>query len=50
VSHAVAQAAGAARGAAMASGSNGARRMSPDELAKLGVQVGEAGYAALRSP
>ena len=50
VSDAVAQAAGAARGAAMASGSNGTRRMSPDELAKLGVRVGEAGYAALRSP
>ena len=31
-------------------GSNGARRMSPEELAKLGVRVGEAGYAALRNP
>ncbi len=50
VSDAVAQAAGAARGAAMPSGSNGARRMSPDELVELGVRVGEAGYAALRSP
>jgi hypothetical protein len=44
------QAAGAARGAAMPSGSNGARRMSPEELVELGVRVGEAGYAALRSP
>ena len=31
-------------------GSNGARRMSQDELELLGVRVGEAGYAALRSP
>jgi uridine phosphorylase len=31
-------------------GSNGARRLSPDELAEVGVRVGEAGYAALRSP
>jgi uridine phosphorylase len=31
-------------------GSDGARRMSPDELELLGVRVGEAGYAALRSP
>jgi uridine phosphorylase len=31
-------------------GSNGARRISPDELVELGVRVGEAGYAALRSP
>ena len=30
--------------------SNGAHRMSPDELEQLGVRVGEAGYAALRSP
>jgi uridine phosphorylase len=30
--------------------SNGARRMSADELEQLGVRVGEAGYAALRSP
>ena len=30
--------------------SNGARRMGPDELEQLGVGVGEAGYAALRSP
>jgi uridine phosphorylase len=31
-------------------GSNGARRMGPDELVELGVRVGEAGYAALTSP
>ena len=30
--------------------SNGSRRMGPDELEQLGVRVGEAGYAALRSP
>jgi uridine phosphorylase len=30
--------------------SNGARRMSPDEQAELGVRIGEAGYAAVRSP
>jgi uridine phosphorylase len=30
--------------------SNGARRMSRDELAELGVRIGEAGYAAVRSP
>jgi len=30
--------------------SNGSRRMGPDELDQLGVRVGEAGYAALRSP
>ena len=29
--------------------SNGSRRMGPDELEQLGVRVGEAGYAALRS-
>jgi nucleoside phosphorylase len=29
---------------------NGARRMTQDELAELGVRVGEAGYAAVRSP
>jgi uridine phosphorylase len=46
---AVAQAAGGARGAAMPS-SNGARRMTQDELVELGVRVGEAGYAAVRSP
>jgi uridine phosphorylase len=46
---AVAQAAGGARGAAMPS-SNGSRRMSPDELAELSVRIGEAGYAAVRSP
>jgi uridine phosphorylase len=28
---------------------NGARRMSQDELAELGVRIGEAGYAAVRS-
>ena len=31
-------------------GSNGTRRMSQDELAELGVRIGEAGYAAVRSP
>ena len=31
-------------------GSNGARRMSPEQLEELGLRVGEAGYAALRSP
>jgi uridine phosphorylase len=45
---AVAQAAGAARGGAMPC-SNGARRMSQDELTELGVRIGEAGYAAVRS-
>jgi uridine phosphorylase len=30
-------------------GSNGSRRMGQDELEALGVRVGEAGYAALRS-
>jgi uridine phosphorylase len=30
--------------------SNGGRRMSPVELEELGVRVGAAGYAALRSP
>ena len=30
--------------------SNGSRRMRPDELDALGVRVGEAGYAAVRSP
>jgi hypothetical protein len=30
--------------------SNGVRRMSADELAELGVRVGEAGYAAVRNP
>jgi uridine phosphorylase len=30
--------------------SEGSRRMDPDELEQLGVRVGEAGYAALRSP
>jgi uridine phosphorylase len=46
---AVAQAAGGARGAATPF-KNGARRMSQDELAELGVRIGEAGYAAVRSP
>jgi uridine phosphorylase len=32
------------------SGSNGAGGMDPEQLAELGVRVGEAGYAALRSP
>jgi uridine phosphorylase len=45
---AVVQAAGGARGAAMLS-SNGARRMTPDELSELGVRLGEAGYAAVRN-
>ena len=31
-------------------GSNGARRMSQEELAELGVRIGAAGYAAVRSP
>jgi uridine phosphorylase len=30
--------------------SNGSRRIDPEELERLGVRVGEAGYAALRSP
>jgi hypothetical protein len=30
-------------------GSNGVRRMNKDELAELGVRVGEVGYAAVRS-
>jgi uridine phosphorylase len=30
--------------------SDGSRRMGPEELQQLGVRVGEAGYAALRSP
>ena len=30
-------------------GSNGSRRMSQEELEELGVRIGEAGYAALRS-
>jgi uridine phosphorylase len=46
---AVAQAAGGARGAAMPFW-NGARRMGQEELAELGVRIGEAGYAAVRSP
>jgi uridine phosphorylase len=29
---------------------NGARRMSRDELAALGIRIGEAGYAAVRNP
>jgi DeoD family purine-nucleoside phosphorylase len=29
--------------------SNGTQRMSPDELTELGVRVGDAGYAAVRS-
>jgi uridine phosphorylase len=31
-------------------GSNGAPRMSPEELSELGVRLGDAGYAAVRSP
>jgi uridine phosphorylase len=31
-------------------GTNGARRMSQEELEELGLRVGEAGYAAVRSP
>jgi uridine phosphorylase len=30
--------------------SNGARRMGQDERAELGLRIGEAGYAAVRSP
>jgi purine-nucleoside phosphorylase len=30
--------------------SNGARRISQDERAELGVRIGETGYAAVRSP
>jgi purine-nucleoside phosphorylase len=30
--------------------SNGARRMDQEAFEELGVRVGEAGYAALRSP
>ena len=44
----VGRAAGGARGAAMPS-SNGSQRMSKDELVELGVRLGEAGYAAVRS-
>jgi len=33
----------------VAARSNGARRMSADEMTELGVRVGEAGYAAVRS-
>jgi hypothetical protein len=29
---------------------DGARRMTDDELAELGVRVGEAGYAAVSRP
>jgi uridine phosphorylase len=29
---------------------NGARRMTQDELEELGVRIGEAGYAAVRNP
>jgi uridine phosphorylase len=35
-------------GVSDAPGENGMRRMSPDELAELGVRIGEAGYAAVR--
>ena len=31
-------------------GSNGAPRMSPEELSELGVRLGDAGYAAVRNP
>ena len=37
-------------GVSDAPGSNGARRLSPEQLAEMGLRVGEAGYAALRSP
>jgi uridine phosphorylase len=30
-------------------GSNGAGRLSPDDIAELGLRIGEAGYAAVRS-
>jgi uridine phosphorylase len=42
--------AAAAAGGTAGPSSNGARRMSADELAELGVRIGEAGYAAVRSP
>jgi uridine phosphorylase len=29
--------------------SNGTGRLGPDDIAKLGVRIGEAGYAAVRS-
>jgi uridine phosphorylase len=35
-------------GVSDAAAANGARRMSQDELAELGVRIGEAGYAAVR--
>jgi hypothetical protein len=44
----VAQAAGGARGAAMPF-HNGTGRLGPDDIAELGVRIGEAGYAAVRS-
>jgi uridine phosphorylase len=46
---AMAQAAGGARGASMPS-SNGTGRLSPHDLTELGVRIGQAGYAAVRSP
>ncbi len=36
-------------GVSDAVGANGAQRMNSDELAELGVRLGEAGYAAVRS-
>jgi uridine phosphorylase len=45
---AAAQAAGGARGAATRF-QNGAGRLGPEEIAELGVRIGEAGYAAVRS-
>jgi uridine phosphorylase len=36
-------------GVSDAVGSNGARRMGDEELERLGVRIGEAGYAAVRS-
>jgi uridine phosphorylase len=37
-------------GVARSALANGARRLDEDELEALGLSLGEAGYAALRSP
>ena len=37
-------------GVSDAAATNGARRMTQEELEELGLRVGEAGYAAVRSP
>lgn len=42
-------AAGCVLGVSDVASADGARRMADDEIADLGVRVGEAGYAALRS-